>query len=60
MAWEDRSLNLDPDESCKMPGVIARIARHAQETGQWEPDRAILDYLLGIGDKKATDNWTEG
>jgi len=55
MAWEDRSLSLEPDESYKMPGVIARIARQAQETGQWKPDRAILDYLLEIGDSKATD-----
>jgi len=53
MAWEDSSITLDPDESYKMPGVIARIVQYARETGRWEPDRAILDYLLELGDRRA-------
>ncbi len=53
MAWEDSSISLDPDESYKMPGVIARIVQYARETGRWEPDRAILDYLLELGDGRA-------
>lgn len=55
MAWEDSSITLDPNESYKVPNVIARAVRLACETGQWEPDRAVLDYLLGIGDERAAD-----
>jgi len=53
MAWEDSSISLDPNEGYKMPGVIARVVRYARETGRWEPNRAILDYLLELGDRRA-------
>ena len=54
-AWEDKSLTLTPDESYRMPGVIAKLIKHASETGRWEPKEAILSCLREGGDKREGD-----
>jgi len=50
-AWEDRILNYSAGERYHMLPVVQLLVRYAQETGLWDPDRAISEALAAVGER---------
>jgi hypothetical protein len=53
LAWEDRTLKAKPGETYEMPNVIQHLILHAKETGEWNPETAVKNYLKEIGEPEA-------
>lgn len=43
--WEDRMLLLQPGETYQMPNVAKHLVQNAMQSGNWEPEKAILQVF---------------
>lgn len=48
--WEDRLLIPQPGETYQMPNVVRHLVENASKTGNWEPEKAIVDVFRSIGE----------
>lgn len=48
--WEDRMLIPQPGEMYQVPNVIKHLVENANETGYWDPEKAIIDVFGNIGE----------
>ena len=48
--WEDRMLIPRPGEKYQMPNVIRHLVEHADRSGRWDPEGAILEVFRSIGE----------
>ena len=48
--WEDRMLIPQPGEEYQMTNVTRHLVENAQQTGYWDPEKAIVDVFEDIGD----------
>lgn len=53
LAWQDRILVAKPGETYEMPNVIRCLIKYAKETGEWNPDIAVKNYLEEIVEPEA-------
>jgi hypothetical protein len=50
LAWNSRPLTLRAEERYEMPPAIQYLIRHAEKTGEWNPEHAVRSYLEAIGE----------
>ena len=48
--WEDLMLTFQPEEIYQMPNVVKNLVRIARETGNWDPEKAIIQAFEAIGE----------
>ncbi len=51
--WEDRMMIPHPGEKYQAPNVVKYLVKHAQKTGHWNPEKAIIDVFKNIGEPEA-------
>ncbi len=57
LAWDDRTILSDKKswELYEMPNVVQNLIKGVEETGRWNPLRAIQKYLKDIGEPKRAE-----
>jgi len=48
--WEDRLLIPQPGQEYEMPNVAKHLVESAKETGNWDPEKAVVEVFENIGD----------
>ncbi|HEX75898.1 MAG TPA: hypothetical protein G4O12_04855 [Dehalococcoidia bacterium] len=48
--WEDRILIPRSGETYQMPNVVKHLVENANETGYWDPEKAIIEVFRNIGE----------
>jgi hypothetical protein len=51
--WEDLMIIPQPGEKYQTPNVVKHLVEHAQQTGHWDPEKAIIDVFKNIGEPEA-------
>ena len=52
LAWDNRILIFQPQESYEMPLIIRYLVKNAEKTGRWSPFKALKECLTDLGEKK--------
>jgi len=48
--WEDRVLVLKDEEKYEIPNLIRYLVKDALDTGQWNPEKTIIELFKQFGD----------
>ena len=52
LAWDDRIFMLKNGEKYVVPNVVKHLIRKAEETGEWNPEYAVEEYLREIRERE--------
>jgi len=52
LAWDDRVFTPKHGEVYTVPNVVKHLVRKAEETGEWDPEYAVKNYLEEIGERE--------
>ena len=50
--WEDRMVVLRDGERYEMPNLIRYLVKNALDTGNWDPEKSIIDIFKKFGEKE--------
>ena len=52
LAWDERIFMLKNGEKYFMPNVVKHLIKKAEETGEWDPEYAVEEYLREIRERE--------